>query len=632
MTNVNISEVFEYFFLLKCYCCSADLRMEIVSKKFFTAKNIIVIIFVAVLVLMSILRIYMEHYMGYYLLLVSPVDDDMQVRNAHSILNGNYMGLYNEETIPKHPMFPLFLAALNFLHIPYYIGISLLICGSALLFVIAIKPICENVFVRGIFYLFLIYNPVGFAYEFATRIYRNSLIPWAVLFVIASMVGFYLRKDKGPKKMVFWSICLGITVSFFWYLREDSIWMFPFMLVGTFAILIYWVSYFFKTYKKGERSKAFRDKLGLIIKCLILAIVPFCLLGMTRLFVSGMNKLNYNIFVTEDRVEASIGNVMSYLYRIDDGHNWQSERGTNEPDIIVSSDAIKMAQKESPTLASLDNYLDCYYRLSGGEELWADWPEWALRDAAVEKGYYRDALETEVYFAIVADELKTAFDEGRLKSKEGVFLSSQTGPFVADDFAEALNITGITINHMLHFDFCDVNMPKISDYDYNKMKNWESLLRMTFPRDEQQLMTDATVEGTDIVEDSADNEKLYEKFSDGNALALRNLLVYRALYIVYITLLAGGFIFATVYIIVRRGKGDRAVFDSWLLELGVLLTAFVNIFAVSLFSKALTPDPNVNVFCFYASSCYVLFAVALILGICSMIRIITPLFKKKASS
>ena len=123
-----------------------------------------------------------------------------------------------------------------------------------------------------------------------------------------------------------------------------------------------------------------------------------------------------------------------------------------------------------------------------------------------------------------------------------------------------------------------------------------------------------------------ENDNLWEKYNSGNMLATNNLSVYKALSIVLMILLAVGFIFPTVYLIVRRTGSKGIVFDAWFLELGVLLTAFVNIFAVSLFSKALTPNPDVNVFCFYASSCYILLAVSLILGICATLHIIKQRF------
>ncbi len=372
------------------------------SSKYKTAKNILFLFFIGITVFLSNLRIYMECYLGWDFNLVSNVDDEMQVNNAGAILDGLWMGNYSNVAIPKHPMFPIYLAFIHIIHMPYPISVGLLICASSLLFIIAIRPLVNNKVIRGLFYLFLIFNPVGFAENFASRIYRNSLIPWAVLLFVSCMIGLYLRKEEATRKMVFWSIASGISVSFFWYLREDSIWMMPFLLAVTTLIVLYFIVFFFKVYKKGERKEALKKSSKRIIQYAVILLIPICMLGLTRLGIMGLNKINYGISVAEDRVESKIGDVMKNLYHIDDGHNWKEERPEGSNVILISSESIKLAQEASPTLARLDNLLSCYYKLSGGEELWADWPEWALRDAAAEKGYYRDAVDTEVFFAIVA--------------------------------------------------------------------------------------------------------------------------------------------------------------------------------------------------------------------------------------
>ena len=588
------------------------------------------VIFYIVFIALTVLRFYMEYYLGWDLGLNSKVDDEMQVNNAYAILHGQWMGEYSNSTIPKHPMFPVFLAMMHSLHLSYPIGVATLICGSALLFVIAIKPICENVIIRGFFYVFLIYNPVGFADGFATRIYRNSLIPWAVLLVVASMVGLYLRKGYTLKKMFFWSVILGLSISFFWFLREDSIWMMPFIMASIGLIAIYLVKLFLKTYPKGQRGDAVKKNIRRIMKYIVLLCLPFLTLGLTHLGIAGLNKLNYGIFVTEDRVESSIGDVMSKLYRIDDGHNWKDERASEESDILVSSESIRLAQEASPTFARLDNMLACYYVFSGGQELWGDTPEWALRDAAAEKGYYRDAVDTEVFFAIVANELEKAFDEGILKKREGIYLSSQTGAFEQEDFAEAFSISLRTMNHILEFDFCEMQLPEIYYYDNGKIERWEWLLNISVPRMAIRLQDLSSEEIDEIInlKMSGDND-LWERYQNNNNIVSYSIKVYKLFVILYKALICVGVIIPTVWVLVKRSKTPRIVLNAWIMELGTLLTAFLNIFAVSLFSKSFTSDPNAAIFCFYSEGCYILFSVVCILGLCVIIYYVKDLLRKK---
>jgi len=71
------------------------------------------VIFYIVFIALTVLRFYMEYYLGWDLGLNSKVDDEMQVNNAYSILHGQWMGEYSNSTIPKHPMFPILLAMIH---------------------------------------------------------------------------------------------------------------------------------------------------------------------------------------------------------------------------------------------------------------------------------------------------------------------------------------------------------------------------------------------------------------------------------------------------------------------------------------------------------------------------------------
>ncbi len=583
---------------------------------------VITAVYIAVLAALSLLRVHLMRYAGWYMILTSDVDDEMQVRNALAILRGEWMGPYSNATIAKGPSYPLFLAFFHQLHIPYPIGFALLILLAAGVFAIALRPAVKNRWVRGFIYLFLIYNPIGFARAFSTRIYRNSLIPWSVLLVCGCIVGLYLRKDRKLILQLVWSTALALSAAFFWYLREDSIWMLPFLAAGMGMLVLYWIAERIRGKKRGAgRIRAVRAA-GMVL----IAALPFLGIAGATGTISLLNKINYGIFMTEDRVEASIGDVMRCLYRIDDGVDWKAKRDPKDPTIWISSIAIQKAQEASPAFAQLDNLMACYMTLSGGQELWADWPEWAIRTAAAEKGYYRDALETEIYFAIVADELEQAFADGRLTQKEGIFLSSQTGAFSPEDFEEAWEITGVTFQNMLRYEFCDPAGVTVDFYDETKLQKWEGLLLVTVPRTAEQLEEGASLIPEDI---RANNAALQAKYDTALARGENLVAVYRFLHVPFVIVLIAGYLLAVIWMIVRRTKTPRAVFDLWLLQSGLLLNTLLDIFIVSLFSKALTHDPMANVFCFYAMSGYTMLAAAAALGLCTIVLLVQMFAHKR---
>ncbi len=610
------------------------------------------VVFVLLLAGLSLLRIWLMRYAGWYMILNSNVDDEMQVRNAIAMLEGEWMGEYSNATIAKHPSYPFFLAAMHWLHIPYPIGFALLILLAGAVFAASLRPVVKNRWIRGIIYLFLIYNPIGFAHDFAMRIYRNSLIPWSVLLLVGCIVGLYLRKDRKLRIQLAWSAGLSASAAFFWFLREDSIWMVPFLVAGMGLLVLYWVAQWLQGKKRGGgRIRAKRAA-----SLALVAALPFLTLAGAKFTISYLNKINYGVFMTEDRVEASIGDVMRCLYRLDDGVDWKAKRDPEDPTVWVSSIAIQKAQEASPAFAQLDNLMACYMTLSGGKEIWADWAEWAIRTAAAEKGYYRDALETEIYFAIVADELEQAFRDGRLTQKEGIFLSSQTGAFMPDDFEEAWEITGVTFQNMLRYQFCDPANVVIDFYDETKLLKWEELLQTKVPRTEEQLAMiypAAEVGAADNADSAADASAADEKQAPdlsqvpedvlhSNALlqskhdaayerGVNLVAVYRFLHVPFTVLMIAGYLLAVIWMMVKRTKTPRAVFDIWLLQSGLLLNTLLDIYIVSLFSKALTPNPMANVFCFYAMSGYTMLAAVTGLSLCTAVLAVKSFLTKVKS-
>ncbi|MGN0652803.1 MAG: hypothetical protein ACI4KN_07355, partial [Gemmiger sp.] len=59
----------------------------------------------------------------------APLDDELMFRAANAITNGQWLGEYDYLTLSKSMFFPVWLAFLNALHIPYLLGGALLWCA-----------------------------------------------------------------------------------------------------------------------------------------------------------------------------------------------------------------------------------------------------------------------------------------------------------------------------------------------------------------------------------------------------------------------------------------------------------------------------------------------------------------------
>ena len=345
----------------------------------------------------------------------TPHDDLLLLTHAQSILEGNWLGTYCNTTLVKGVSFPLFVALCSWLCIPYLLGLALLYIGSILVFLRAIRPLHPGPYAKAVIYLFLLYAPSMLSKLTAQRPYNIALIPSAVLLVTGSFTGLFLRREESGGKLLAWGFLAGVSLSFFWYTREDSLWLAPFAF-GAAAIGIICIFRTSLTAAKKLRKAA----------CMLL---PFLLLLGLGLAICGINQYYYRTFTTNERTHTSFAQVMSDLVQMD----VPQTRG----DVWVSREAMEKAMECSPTLESIRASIDGIYQ-SGwavNGEISGDIIAWALRDAAADAGYFTDGSTSRQFFADVHEELSAAYEDGRLERKEGIFLSSLSDGFVfSEDF------------------------------------------------------------------------------------------------------------------------------------------------------------------------------------------------------
>ena len=158
-------------------------------------------------------------------------DDFLLVNYADSLQNAEWLGTeYSNLTLAKGISFSIFLYLCNLLFIPYPLGLVLLWVLAAITFMAAVRAVVKNRAALLLIYLFLLYSPATFASSYSQRIYRMAVVPAAVVFVAACLIGLFFRRDERICVQVRWALGAGISLSFFWYIREDSVWLLPFVL------------------------------------------------------------------------------------------------------------------------------------------------------------------------------------------------------------------------------------------------------------------------------------------------------------------------------------------------------------------------------------------------------------------
>lgn len=540
-------------------------------------------------------------------------DDIMQMKNAAAIISGNWLGdHYFYTTLPKTIGFPFFLALGKWLGLPYGIWYGCYIVFAGFIFIKAIEPMVRNKKILLLLYGVVIFTPIN--HEAAFRIYRNALIPWTFLLVFSSLVAVFIRRREAFKKQLPWSLAGLLSVAVFWTLREDSVWILPFVLgvilVTIFAqVLLNW----------NDKPKALGRSL--------LATFPLLGIVLANILVSSLNYKHYGIYAMNDRTQTYAPKVMSLLYRIDDGKN-------ENPHVWASRRAFELAIEASPTFKTEEEIILSAYGLWAGDktDITGDISQWALRFGLSEVGYYQNnAQKTNQFYQKVYEELSAAFDRGDLKKKPGIYLSSQTGAFQLSDFWESFIMAvdvSFRTSFYAHTDLKDSYLT-YPDFTEGDLTFFEYLLSTDLPRTEKQLKdlgfdgtyADYDKEITSLANTNAlNNQSLIEKRQRNLSQQMLIIKLYQLLSFILVPLAWLAYLLLLVRLVKASWKIDDQTWNYFLIVTGLALIGFLNNFIVILFSRWITKDTSHPVIGFYASSSYIVFTLAMIFSCLTLMR------------
>ena len=547
-------------------------------------------------------------------------DDLLQIIRGLYIYNGQWMGPYSNAALAKGPGFPIFLAFIKFFHIPYGMAIGLIIAFSAGIFALAVAPFFKKKGICAILYLVLLYCPVSF-YPMA-RVYRNVLSPWLALLIIASVIGIYARVRENPEKWVPWAILGFVSAGWFWVLREDSLWIFPLLIAGGLVIVI---DRFLVLPRSNDRdfdpwpvsmTMVKPIKILYVFLTMILAFAPVLGIGMSTAAVKEINQRVYGVSVVNDRTQSNCAKVMGLLYQID------SDEDNMTRLVWASPKMIQMASEASPTFAKMN--IQKYTRAwsSGGDEVPIDFIEWVMRDAVAAAGHYRDGAETDRYYGKIAEELQAAFDSGKLKKRNAVFLSSQIGGMEMPDIFYNLGYAAAGVWETGNYHDARIPENRTKDLYIHEPKEaaeenivtWEEFFGTVLPRSDQQL---SKINASSVLSDTNNTTVFHKQV----ICSLYNGIVdgYRLLSPIVFAAAMLGFILLTIKLIREKKRED---FMLWIVMLGVLLTVFLELYSISLWGFMMKWNEKLRAISLYGSPANVLLTVYYCFGIFALTRCI----------
>lgn len=351
----------------------------------------------------------------------SPHDDLLGVRVASNILEGNWLGNWDNLILGKPPGYSFYLALAHFFPFQLVLFNQLIFCLLAFIFSIIIKKtFLQKITYRDtislILYVALIFNPFMFGTEMS-RVYRTSA---HAMFVFSySIILFYLMSEifeykigkdtiKSFRKKIFTtSVILGLNYAILILLRSESYWI----LIASVPSILF---LYRKKYSENSNSKAKKEIRGSAVLLISIYfgsyLIPISLIGQ-------INNTAYGSSLIENYNFGGFAKAMKAWQKVENGMD-------PRPYVMVSKGQLEAVYKISPTAALLEPSLD----LNPGEG-WqihpcnapiklcdnsGPWFPWQVRDAAISTGKVLNEVDFQNFFSKISRDIEIACQNGTL--------------------------------------------------------------------------------------------------------------------------------------------------------------------------------------------------------------------------
>ena len=324
-------------------------------------------------------------------------DDGLFITLGRYLVDGNWLGPFDQHTLMKGPGYPAFLALVQVSGLPISIAHALFHCFSITFFVIIAHRFIKSHLLSALLFGVLLWHPVSLS-VYLTRVIREQIYCGQVLIVLATFFAMaFCRSDKFRRPA--FAIFSGLMLGWYWLTREEGVWILP-------ALAIIVAAAAWKFFHAGDRWSY---------------IVPLTVLICTFAVVQGgyraANLWKYGKFIGVDVKEPNFERALQAINSV--------RSGGNMPFVSATKVARQQIYVVSPTFASLKEFIEgpsvsevteitCkYYPISCGE-IAGGWFMWALRDAAGTNGHFSSPATASQFFKNIADEITTACTTGQL--------------------------------------------------------------------------------------------------------------------------------------------------------------------------------------------------------------------------
>jgi len=362
------------------------------------------------MIILAAFRIYLGKAVGNWMY-IWETDDMLMIR--YSLLMQHFTSP-NIFSMVKTIAFSLFILFIRLLNIDYSTAVSLLWVIASLSSYILLKRITGSKIIPLISYIYFLFLPIAFE-QSIIRLYRNGILApltitiFCILFVFLSSI---IKNTHKYIKLIITSVVLSMVFIFFYYIKEDGIWLavsiFAFCSLTGIAIVI-----------KAIQKKISAKQMTIYILCLVL---PFVLLKTADELYREINYKYFGVREIQTRTSGELGKFVSYIYTVDSPE--QNYRyWTTKDQIMAVYNASHTLQQHPEILQVIFNKnvypgsRDENYNIKG------DFFTWILREALNASGLWKSESYVNNLFKQVNSEIQIAFDSGKLKTSDKIYLS-----------------------------------------------------------------------------------------------------------------------------------------------------------------------------------------------------------------
>lgn len=329
-------------------------------------------------------------------------DDRLFAVLAEHILNGDWLGPYDQYTLAKGPLYPLFIAGNFWIGLPLILSQQILYAIACLVLTLSLGPWLKRADLKCGFYLILLWNPISFDAGNLSRLMRQNIYTPLAMLTLAGLILYYARRHESLRRQIPPALLGGLSLGCFWLTREESVWLLPavILLVLGFIVAL--------GHELKQRWRVLMVSSGIAITA---AILP-------SLIVSTINWQHYGWFGTVEFKASEFKAAYGALIR--------PKVGPVLDQVPVSRQMRETIYEISPTFAELKPYLegpvgdhwsDKISYAAEGRQIKGGWFVWALRDAVAKSGHAPDAGSAMRFYQRIADEVNAACDDGRLPAR-----------------------------------------------------------------------------------------------------------------------------------------------------------------------------------------------------------------------